>query len=137
MKTVLIAALLLLILGWLFLRRSDKNKVTQKKPERRISTSTASTEYHAVSIRFSPKACAAAKEIDGKRFLSNAAPHIPLPGCDVVDCQCRFMHYKDRRARVDRRSVFTSSGLSATTGKFEQERRHGDDRRDDDDEEFF
>jgi hypothetical protein len=39
------------------------------------------------------------------------------------------MHYKDRRTRQDRRNVFTSSGMSATTGKFEQERRQGDDRR--------
>jgi hypothetical protein len=35
--------------------------------------------------------------MSGKRFLSGAAPKIPLPGCDVLDCKCRFIHHKDRR----------------------------------------
>ena len=140
METVLIAVLVLIVLGGLFLRRGKKEGAPKKKTERRSSTTSSAddTAFHAVSIKFPPKACAAAREMDGKRFLSSDAPHIPLPGCDIVDCQCRFVHFKDRRARVDRRSVFTASGLSATTGKFEQERRHSDERRaEDEDEDYF
>ena len=138
MEIFLIGLLVVLVLGWLFLRRGSQASPKKKQPERRTSTLTDTTEFHAVSIKFPPKACDAAKALDGKRFLSKAAPLTPLPDCDIVDCQCRFVHYKDRRARVDRRSTFTSSGLSTTTGKFEQERRQSDERRhDDDDEEFF
>ena len=139
METLLIAALVLIVLGGLFLRRGKKESAPKKKTERRSNTASSAddTAYHAVSIKFSPKACAAAREMDGKRFLSSDAPHIPLPDCDIVDCQCHFVHFKDRRGRVDRRSVFTSSGLSATTGKFEQERRHGDERRAEEEEENF
>ena len=138
MEIFLIGLLVVVVLGWLFLRRGNQASQKKTRPERRTAAGTDDTAYHAVSIKFSPKACDAAKELDGKRILSSAAPHIPLPDCDVVDCQCRFVHFKDRRARVDRRSVFTSSGLSATTGKFEHERRQGDERRDDgDDEEPF
>ena len=140
METVLIAVLVLIVLGSLFLRRAKKESAPKKKTERRTSTTSNAddTEFHAVSIKFPPRACDAARELDGKRFLSSDAPHIPLPNCDIVDCQCRFVHFKDRRARVDRRSVFTASGLSATTGKFEQERRHSDERRaEEEDEDYF
>ena len=139
METVLIAVLVLIVLGGLLLRRGNKQSAPKKKTERRSSTTSSAgdTAFHAVSIKFPQRACDAARKMDGKRFLSSDAPHIPLPDCDIVDCQCRFVHFKDRRGRVDRRSVFTSSGLSATTGKFEQERRHGDERRDEDEEEDF
>ncbi len=136
METFLIGSILLLVIGWLFLRRGKKPSTAPNKMERRTTTSLDDTAYHAVAIKTSPKACDAAMKLDGKRFLSSTAPNIPLPDCDVVDCQCRFMHYKDRRGNVDRRSVFSSSGLSATTGKFEQERRHGDDRRAEDEDVF-
>ena len=137
MEAILIGLLVLMVLGWLFMRRGNNQSSTKVKTERRTSTVSDSSKYHAVAIKFSPKACDAAKALDGKRFLSAAAPQIPLPDCDVVDCQCRFMHYKDRRARVDRRSVFTSSGLSATTGKYEAERRERPERRHDDDEDLL
>ena len=137
MRTFLIGLLIFVVLVLLFLRRGNKQTTAPKKVERRTTTSSDDTAFHAVSIKFVPKACDAAKELDGTRFLSSAAPQIPLPGCDVVDCQCRFVHYKDRRARVDRRSLFTSSGLSATTGKFEAERRENQERRHDDDEDLL
>ena len=136
METFLIGLLVLILLVWLFVRRRNSQSTTPKKTERRTTTRLDDTAYHSVAIKFSPKACAAAMALNGKRFLSSTAPHIPLPDCDVVDCQCRFMHYKDRRGKIDRRSVFSSSGLSATTGKFEQERRHGDDRRAEDEDIF-
>ena len=137
MKTFLIFLLIFVVLVLLFLRRGNKQSTAPKKIERRTTTSSDDTAFHAVAIKFVPKACDAAKELDGKRILSSEAPQIPLPGCDIVDCQCRFVHFKDRRGRVDRRSIFTASGLSATTGKFEAERRHGDERRDEEDEDFF
>ena len=128
--------LVVLLLIWLFLRRRQAE--TAKKPDpvaERISHK--STEYHAVSIRFESNACKAAREMEGRRFLSSAAPRLPLPECDVLECNCRFIHHKDRRAGRDRRSPFAASGIAGSTGNYEHEQRKGTDRRKSDDEEFF
>ena len=75
--------------------------------------------------------------MEGRRFLSTAAPLLPLPECEVLDCKCRFVHHKDRRASKDRRSPFGPSGFGGATGKHQQEQRHSTDRRTSDDEDFF
>jgi len=43
-------------------------------------------------------ACDAAQACKGKRFLSIDAPRLPLAGCDVRRCECKYRHYDDRRA---------------------------------------
>ena len=130
---VIIVALLLLI--WLLVRRrnaSSKSKAEPAAPR----VSQESSEYHAVSIRFQSNACKAAREMEGRRFLSSAAPRLPLAECDVLECSCRFLHHKDRRTGRDRRSPFGPGGIGGGTGKFEQEQRQGHGRRKSDDEEF-
>lgn len=53
--------------------------------------------FHAVSIRSPSSGCAAAKELEGKRFLSSEAPVLPVPGCTAATCICKYMHHEDRR----------------------------------------
>ena len=135
MTMLLLVLILVLLVGWLILRsRQDRVPVAKKKLRR---VATTKKNYHAVSIKFAAHACSAAKELDGQRFLSNVAPRLPLPECDVTDCKCHFAHYKDRRVGKDRRNVFTASGYSAETGKHAQERRQPSDRRHDDDDDFI
>ncbi len=135
MNTTLIAMALVLLVGWLFIRRRQSKETAAVKPRGRAPTSKKS--YHAVSIKFEPRACMAAKSMEGQRFLSGEAPRLPLPECDVTECQCHFAHHEDRRVNKDRRNVFDASGHSSTTGKFEQERRGTRDRRHDDDDDFI
>jgi len=126
--------LVLLLLVWLFIRRRAASKdKTRPAPK----TKSENSAYHAVSIKFTGNACEAAREIEGRRFLSSAAPRIPLPDCDVLDCSCRFVHHKDRRSRQDRRSPFGPGGIGGSTGKYAKEQREGNDRRKSDDEDFF
>jgi hypothetical protein len=132
--TALLLVLLLLI--WLFIRRRMARTQMPEEPEARAA-SRKNTAYHAVSIRFESNACKAAREMEGRRFLSTAAPRLPLPDCDVLDCRCRFIHHKDRRSGRDRRSPFATGGFAASTGKFEKEQRKGSDRRKSDDEDIF
>ena len=127
-----IAALLLIV--WLYVRYRGQ---TQKPQEPASLKETGRTAYHAVSIKFDTHACDAAKEMDGRRFLSNAAPRLPLPNCDSLDCRCRFAHHKDRRARKDRRSPFAAAGIGGSTGSFKKERRERLDRRKDTDLDDF
>ncbi len=132
-KDRMVAALILilvLLVGWLYLRHRQGQNTTPPAARRSRSGGTA---YHSVSLRFSPTACKAAKALEGRRFLASAAPRIPLPECDVKNCECRFAHYSDRRAAQDRRSIFTASGQSAATSVAEVERRDARERREDDD----
>ncbi len=132
-KDRMVAALILilvLLVGWLYLRhRQGQNTI----PPAARRSSSGSTAYHSVSLRFPPTACKAAKALEGRRFLASAAPRIPLAECNVNICDCRFAHYGDRRASQDRRSIFTASGQSAATGEGAVERRDVKERREDDD----
>jgi len=53
--------------------------------------------FHAVSVIPGPSCCAAAKAIEGRRFLSKDAPVLPLKGCDRSQCACHYQHHQDRR----------------------------------------
>ncbi len=129
----MVAALILilvLLVGWIYLRHRQGQNTTPPAARR---SSSGSTAYHSVSLRFSPTACKAAKALEGRRFLASAAPRIPLPECDVKNCECRFAHYGDRRAAQDRRTIFTASGQSAANSEVEVERREARERREEDD----
>jgi hypothetical protein len=133
MRTVLLLLVLGLLVAWYFYRQGlDK---PEDRKERRISLGPKdASRYHAVSIKPGAYACRAVTEIAGERFLASEAPGMPLPGCDAAECDCHFIHHKDRRSGKDRRSPFTSGGLAATTGTFAGERRRGADRRGDGDD---
>lgn len=134
LPVLLLLALLLLAL-WLLIR------LRRGGADETVSEDTASgipvSEYHAVSIKVTGMACAAAKDLTGQRFLSTEAPRLPLPGCTATDCNCRFVHHKDRRSGKDRRSPFAPGGQGGGTGSFEMDKRQGKDRRKSDNEDYF
>jgi len=124
---LLAIVLVLLIAVWWLLRQRQATKTKDAQPATRPSISKSA--YHAVSIKFASNACKAAREMEGKRFLSTAAPRLPLPGCQSLECSCHFVHHTDRRGGRDRRSPFSPSGFGGRTGKYEQEKRTLKDRR--------
>ena len=133
MKLALLGLALIVLVAWLYLR-GRKPDTAPSQPE--SLTDTSSGKYHAVSIKYDSNACEAAKAMDGRRFLSNAAPRLPLPDCDVLECNCRFTHHKDRRSGKDRRSPFAAAGFGGGTGSFEKERREKAGRRQEDQDDF-
>jgi len=54
-------------------------------------------QYHAVSVVAGPQACAVARALADKRFISREAPPLPLAGCTQEHCDCRYAHHEDRR----------------------------------------
>lgn len=66
-----------------------------------------SNPYHAVSIQSPLNSCNAAREFEGQRFLSSEAPPLPLKGCRLATCTCRYAHHDDRRAGPRRASDVT------------------------------
>ena len=41
-----------------------------------------------------------------QRWLPYLAPRLPLPECDAAACNCRYVHYSDRRSGLDRRATY-------------------------------
>lgn len=115
--------------------RRERENVRPDQLDKRVATSD--TKFHAVSLQFASNACDAAKNMKGRRFLSSAAPRIPLPGCDVAECRCKFVHHKDRRSREDRRSPFGKGFADGETGEHRIEQRQSAERRNDPDEDEF
>ena len=132
---LLVFVLVLLIAGWLCVRSRQASKSQRSRPAPQAGSPNSA--YHAVSIKFPSNACSAAKEMANRRFLSTAAPKLPLAECNAIECKCRFVHHKDRRANEDRRSPFRPSGLGGATGHFDAEQRTGRDRRASDDEDPY
>jgi methyltransferase (TIGR00027 family) len=59
--------------------------------------------WHAISIVTKKNSCSAAKSLRGKRFLSDAAPTLPLVECpECNSCPCAYKHFADRRAEPRR-----------------------------------
>lgn len=128
MNPVAIFLILVLLAALWWLIRKRREVVTDTPtPQRRSKSSN--TQFHAVSIKYSGKACTAAVEMSGRRFLATAAPKLPLPECDILECNCRFAHHDDRRSNKDRRSPFGPGGVAGSSGSFTKEQRDGTDRR--------
>jgi hypothetical protein len=91
--------------NWILRRRIDSQVRNSGRPveHRRIGN-----PYHAVSIETGSGSCAASREMEGRRFLSSAAPMLPLKGCTQSKCQCRYTHHNDRRSLRDRRVNFAN-----------------------------
>jgi len=88
------------------LRRSPE---PQQATGSRTATSTSSdsdSRYRAVSIRPGEECCEAARQFGKMRFLCAKAPRLPVPECTAATCNCRYIHYADRRSGKDRRSVY-------------------------------
>jgi hypothetical protein len=76
--------------------------------------------YHAVGIAPGAASCKAVAGHKGRRYLSAEAPKLPLPACDARSCQCRFVHFEDRRDGDDRRHLMMDA-----RGHLARERRRG------------
>lgn len=103
--------------------RSRSRRESASQPDRRQERRRDSP-YHAVSVTAGHPSCEAAKQLGTLRFLAGQAPGIPLAGCDVRPCECRYSHYADRRTGLDRR---VEIGGKPPHGL--EERRHNNGRR--------
>ena len=90
-------------------RKSQKNSQVARNP------------YRATSIVFDVNACDAVKAVGSKRFLDTERnlPVVPLPGCSVAKCNCKYAHYEDRRTSDEeqRHPSALLSQLYESTGK--------------------
>jgi hypothetical protein len=64
------------------------------------------SRFRAVSVRPGEDSCEAAQQFGQMRFLCAKAPRLPLPGCSAAVCNCRYVHFADRRSGLDRRASY-------------------------------
>ncbi len=82
------------------------------------------TNFHAVTIVPARPACKLVRRHLDTRYLTKEAPRLPLSGCRVEECRCRYMHHEDRRIE-DRRNLFGIDHVPMGIGvnRREQDRR--------------
>jgi hypothetical protein len=98
-------------------------------PQRRDVTSVSArpsqrTAWFAVSVTIGPGACEGARAFGTTRWLSADAPRFPLPGCNALNCDCRYKHHSDRRAG-DQRSRDRGGIPRPHSGPERRGERHG------------
>jgi hypothetical protein len=74
----------------------------EKKPA--PAPQQARSGWKAIAVMPSENCCQWARLCTGKRFLIPEVPRLPLQGCDAQQCECKYRHFEDRRAKP-RRSV--------------------------------
>lgn len=108
---------------WAERRRMHALRRIQKRICKREQSSH--TDFRAVSIVPARPACKLARRYQDIRYLGSDAPRLPLAGCRIVNCRCRYEHHADRRSE-DRRNPF---GIDHVPIGIEHNRRGGDRRR--------
>jgi hypothetical protein len=96
-------------------RKSKKNSPVARNP------------YRATSIVFGVNACDAVKAVGSRRFLDTERnlPVVPLPGCSVAECNCKYAHYQERRISDEDQRLPSAllSQLYESTGKENRRQR--------------
>ena len=111
MTTVLIAlGVGLLILAGLFLIGAWRHRrLTPRLPERplrlppqaQLARLQQTGRFRGVRIE---SHCAASSFLAGREYAFDAAPHLPVEGCDAQLCDCGYVGLPDRRKLGTRRS---------------------------------
>jgi hypothetical protein len=100
----------------------------EPEPVALTTNKTSTHPYHSVEIIDGSGICSSANALKGKRYLSQDAPKLPLPGCLDKECNCRYLHHQDRRKdSEDRRMDFGVS--SELFGVFGETNRRGMNRK--------
>jgi len=99
-------------IGWLVQLLLLRPRRSMIPAPRRLppATTPRPKAFHGVSLNPGPDPCDAVQSVLGRRYLSNDAPTLPLPGCDRQRCGCTYGHYRDRRDTDDRRSGWGTYG---------------------------
>lgn len=107
------------------MRLSGRGRAVAHEPEERIVLRDMHP-HHCVAITPCADACAAARRLQGLRFLANEAPRLPLPRCSSLNCSCVYAHFDDRRHHA-RRDPYLHPALEMS--RVQEERRVSPGRR--------
>lgn len=121
-------------IGWLLLMRfkttvEATTEVPTAQAIERLPNNVTDLRFRSVGIDTGVNCCKSAEKVAGRRFLIKQAPGIPLQDCDSEQCECKFIHFADRRDNDPERrgeGRFRAEVFAATQ---EEDRRLAKDRR--------
>lgn len=98
MKSALLFTVILVIVFWVFVKRSHGD-TDQPMSKRRGSTTPPQKPmpYHSVSVRPCAVPCEQFKQIKGQRFLTDDVPSLPLDGSNKRFF-CSYLYHDDRKS---------------------------------------
>lgn len=108
---------------WYAMRESERRL---KRLLESSEVALAKPSYRCVKIEAGQSACQHVQVLVAKPILVDDAPRLPLLGCNVAQCDCKFIRYDDRRSGEDRR---TNSAEAAANAKIYADKRIRRDRR--------
>ena len=130
MKLLVLIVAIAIVLAIVSLRRRDKSRTNSKSnnlPDQKAGKARvqARSPYRATSIVYDEKACSAARELGGKRFLDveRDIPKLPLSGCDAAHCSCKYESHDDRRSDDEDRRIPNALQADLYTHTGSEERR--------------
>ncbi len=90
-----------LLCAWLISFTSESK--LKKSLEKTVDISLYQSQFRCVGIIPGESCCGAAMERSGELILLKDAPSLPLKGCNVEQCNCKFAHQEDRCTGQERR----------------------------------
>ncbi len=111
-------------------KRSAGRRVIIARSEQAPEPKKTRSSFRAASVHGLPDCSQAAKEMEGKRYLLDELPTLPLEACDqLAECKCSFTNHSDRRKKENRRGDRTAFDKTGADGDAGTNRRSGLDRR--------
>ena len=133
MGKLVLVVLVLVAMGWLWLRLGSRfsaftdQRLALKRRQWALLDRDTAGRYAAVSIVPGQGACDAARAMGEGRKLESEVPALPLPSCDVDECNCHYRHFRDRRQEERRGRARREHTLFL--GALRSDRRNEGDRR--------
>ena len=125
---ILVAGAVIVAIVWLAFPWSggSKRRYTNKKSSV-LEKLRRTGIYRGVTIR--PGKCTAARRFSGKPFSFNAAPPLPLAGCNTLRCACNYRGLPEHRKQARRNAHDRRESVRFDTEHPEnracRDRRHG------------
>ena len=123
-QLLLIGGLLFCVAYYWYAMRESERRL--KRMLEASEVALAKPSYRCVKIEFGDHACQPVQAFQAKPILVNDAPRLPLVGCNVSQCDCKFTRFDDRRSGEDRR---ISAAEAAENARIYADKRVRRDRR--------
>mgnify|MGYP001827553757 CR=1 FL=1 len=111
--------------GFTSSREALTQRPTSKKARNKNRQPVRRNPYRATSIVNESNSCAAVRSLLNVKFLDvdKKIPSLPVPGCNLGHCNCKYVHHEDRREDDGDRRAPISLGSALYEHSGDEDRR--------------